>query len=113
MIFEAMNEVVGDDGTPEGWDHDYRTIEALNQIFVDTVRATGGNNARRWLVCPPRYTNIVNTLNPENGFTMPNDPCMPEHLMLSLHDYDYNFGILDNMNATYWSQKKRWHSLKT
>ena len=64
LIFEAMNEVAGDDNTQDGFIRDFRTIEALNQIFVDTVRATGGNNASRWLMVAGRYTNIANTLNP-------------------------------------------------
>ncbi len=102
VIFESMNEVVGDDNTKAGWDHDYRTIEALNQLFVDTVRATGGNNESRWLLCAPRYTNIANTLNKDNGFKLPTD----KHIMLSVHDYDYSFGILANMGATFWGQEK-------
>ena len=104
LIFEAMNEVCGDDPSEAGYIQDYRTIEALNQIFVDTVRATGGNNEKRWLSVPPRYTNIINVLMEKYAFTMPDDPA--GHLMLSVHDYDYSFGIQANMNATYWNQEK-------
>ena len=104
LIFEAMNEVCGDDPSEAGYIQDYRTIEELNQIFVDTVRATGGNNARRWLSVPPRYTNIINVLMEKYAFRMPDDPA--GHLMLSVHDYDYSFGIQANMNATYWNQEK-------
>lgn len=104
VIFEAMNEVCGDDGSEAGFLRDFRNIEALNQIFVDTVRATGGNNERRWLSVPPRYTNIINVLNERYGFRMPDDPA--GRVMLSVHDYDYAFGIQDNMNATYWNQEK-------
>lgn len=104
LIFEAMNEVCGDDPSEAGYMQDYRTIEELNQIFVDTVRATGGNNAKRWLSVPPRYTNIINVLMEKYAFRMPDDPA--GHLMLSVHDYDYSFGIQANMNATYWNQEK-------
>ena len=104
LIFESMNEVCGDDPSEAGYIKDFRTIEELNQLFVDTVRATGGNNAVRWLSVPPRYTNIVNVLNEKYAFQMPNDPA--GHLMLSVHDYDYSFGIQANMNATYWNQEK-------
>ena len=104
LIFEAMNEVCGDDPSEAGMTKDFRTIEALNQIFVDTVRATGGNNEKRWLSVPPRYTNIVNVLNEKYAFRMPDDPA--GRLMLSVHDYDYSFGIQANMNATYWNQEK-------
>lgn len=104
VIFEAMNEVCGDDPSEAGYIKDFRTIEALNQIFVDTVRATGGNNAKRWLSVVPRYTNIQAVLNAKYGFTLPNDPA--GHIMLSVHDYDYSFGIQANMNATLWNQEK-------
>lgn len=106
LIFECMNEVTGDDGSDAGIKRDFRHIEELNQIFVDTVRATGGNNARRWLMVVPRYTNIVNVLNDSYGFTMPVDSCEPARLMLSVHDYDWVFGLQDNMNATIWNQDK-------
>ncbi len=106
LIFECMNEVTGPSNNPADVQRDFRNIEALNQLFVDTVRATGGNNARRWLMVVPRYTNIVNVLKAENGFTMPTDSCEPAHLMLSVHDYDWVFGLQDNMNATTWGQDK-------
>lgn len=106
VIFECMNEVTGDDNTAAGINRDFRRIEELNQLFVDTVRATGGNNAKRWLMVVPRYTNIVNVLNEDYGFTMPNDTCEPARLMLSVHDYDWVFGLQDNMNATIWNQDK-------
>ena len=106
VIFECMNEVTGDDNSDAGIKRDFRHIEELNQLFVDTVRATGGNNARRWLMVVPRYTNIVNVLNTSYGFTMPSDPCEPARLMLSVHDYDWVFGLQDNMNATIWNQDK-------
>ncbi|MBQ3156700.1 MAG: cellulase family glycosylhydrolase [Clostridia bacterium] len=106
VIFECMNEVTGADSSQAGIRQDFRRIEELNQLFVDTVRATGGNNARRWLMVVPRYTNIVNVLNDEYGFTMPADSCQPARLMLSVHDYDWVFGLQDNMNGTVWSQDK-------
>ncbi len=106
VIFECMNEVTGDDSTAAGVKRDFRNIETLNQLFVDTVRATGGNNAARWLMVVPRYTNIVNVLKPENGFTMPKDPCEPARLMLSVHDYDWVFGLQETMSATTWSKEK-------
>ncbi len=106
IIFESMNEVTGEDSTEEGIKRDFRRIEILNQLFVDTVRATGGNNASRWLMVVPRYTNIVNVLKAEYGFTMPIDTCEPARLMLSVHDYDWVFGLQTNMSATTWSQEK-------
>ena len=57
LIFESMNEEF--DNTygkpnPKG----YENINAYNQIFVDTVRKTGSNNSKRWLLLPGWNTNI-------------------------------------------------------
>ncbi len=105
VIFESMNEVKSDDDTKEGVIRDFKVIGELNQIFVDTVRSTGGNNTRRWLLVPGRYTNIVNTTNEDNGFALPEDKWNEENrLMVSVHDYDYSFGLLDTMGITKWSE---------
>ena len=103
LIFEAMNEVVGPDNTDAGIKKDMQVIMELNQIFVDTVRATGGNNAVRWLSVPGRYTNIINTTNEAYGFEMPNDAA--GHLFLAVHDYDWLFGLAENMTNRTYSEK--------
>ncbi len=105
VIFESMNEVKSDDDSQAGIKRDFQVIMELNQIFVDTVRSTGGNNTRRWLLVPGRYTNIVNTTNADNGFKLPDDPWNDNNrLMVSVHDYDYAFGLLDTMAITNWSE---------
>ncbi len=55
LIFEGMNEprLVGHNaewtvGTPEAIEH----INELNQLFVGTVRSSGGNNPNRYLLVP-------------------------------------------------------------
>ncbi len=101
LIFESMNEVTGDDNSLAGIQKDMQVIMELNQLFVDTVRATGGNNAQRWLSVPARYTNITNTCKEENGFQMPTDAA--GHLLLAVHEYDWTFGLLENMGTTTWS----------
>ena len=103
LIFEAMNEVTGPDNTDEGIKKDMQVIMGLNQIFVDTVRATGGNNAKRWLSVPGRFTNIVNTTKEEYGFEMPNDAA--GHVFLAVHDYDWLFGLAENMTNRTYSEK--------
>lgn len=100
LIFEAMNEVVGPDNSDAGIKKDVQAIMELNQLFVDTVRATGSNNAKRWLSVPGRYTNIVITTNEAYGFEMPKDDA--GSLFLAVHDYDWLFGLAENMtNRTY------------
>ena len=61
LIFESMNENFdGQYGNPT--QPCYSNINAYNQIFVDTVRRTGGNNASRWLLVPGWNTNIDHTV---------------------------------------------------
>lgn len=102
VIFESMNEVTGDDGDLVG---DTANINALNQIFVDTVRSTGSNNAKRWLSVPGRYTNIVNTTKDANGFKLPDDS-VENRLFVAVHYYDWNFGLLETMQTTEFNDKK-------
>lgn len=102
LIFESMNEVKGDDDTTAGILRDYERINELNQIFVDTVRATGGNNAGRWLSVPGRYTNIDSTTNESYGFTLPEDSA-EGRLFVSVHYYDYSFGLVETTGKTTFS----------
>ena len=82
LLFESMNEI--HDGYDAPDPRYYAIINDLNQVFVDTVRASGGNNARRHLVVPGYNTNIDYTLV---GFELPEDPT-PGRLILSVHYYD-------------------------
>lgn len=89
LIFESMNEEFdGTYGTPNTTY--YSNINQLNQIFVDTVRATGGNNAKRWLMLPGWNTNINYTVG-NYGFSIPSDSkCTAngKRIMISVHYYD-------------------------
>ncbi len=104
LIFESMNEVTGPSSSADGIKKDMQVIMELNQVFVDTVRATGSNNARRWLSVPGRYTNIDNTTNPSYGFALPKDTA-ENRLFVSVHDYDYTFGLVETMGATGYSSE--------
>ena len=49
LIFEALNEETNfenEGSTPKA----YATLTRVNQLFIDTVRKTGGNNAKRLLI---------------------------------------------------------------
>ena len=51
LIFEGFNEIRDMEG--RWFDSDaasYNAVNRLNQVFVDTVRGTGGNNAGRFLI---------------------------------------------------------------
>jgi endoglucanase len=82
VLFESMNEIKVGYGTPDP--AYYQTINELNQAFVDTVRASGANNATRCLIIPGYNTNIDYTVA---GFQRPTDPAAGR-LILSVHYYD-------------------------
>ncbi|HYH05009.1 MAG TPA: cellulose binding domain-containing protein, partial [Bacillota bacterium] len=92
----------------------YQNLNAYNQIFVDTVRQTGGNNASRWLLVPGWNTNIDH-MTLDFGFVIPTDnyrsaaiPSNEKRIMISAHYYSpYEF-CLDNS-----SQITQWGSIAT
>ena len=87
LIMEGFNEI-NDGGW--GWSDDFRKdptrqcniLNEWNQVFVDAVRSTGGNNATRWLG--------ISTYAANPSFAtyakMPHDAA--GRLMLSVHFYD-------------------------
>lgn len=91
LIFESMNEEFdGQYSTPNR--KYYRNLNAYNQIFTDTVRHTGGNNKKRWLLVPGWNTNIEYTTG-NYGFKLPRDRFLSKkikgkRLMISVHYYD-------------------------
>ena len=107
LIFESMNENFdGQYGNPT--QPCYSNINAYNQIFVDTVRRTGGTNASRWLLVPGWNTNIDHTVG--SGFLIPTDqnrsssiPANEQRLMISVHYYDpWDFAGQEDGNITQW-----------
>ncbi len=108
LIFESMNEEFdGTYGTPNSTY--YSNINTLNQIFVDTVRQTGGNNAMRWLLVPGWNTNIEYTAG-NYGFVIPSDnylsssvPSGEKRIMISVHYYDpWGFCGEESSTTTQW-----------
>lgn len=88
LIFESFNEI-HDGGW--GWGANrtdggkqYRTLNEWNQAFVDTVRATGGNNADRYLAVPSYCTNPDNAV--DGSFKLPQDSA-DNRLIVAVHYY--------------------------
>lgn len=111
LIFESMNEEFdGTYGTPNSTY--YSNINKLNQIFVDTVRQTGGNNAKRWLMLPGWNTNIEYTAG-NYGFSIPTDnyrssaiPSNEKRIMISVHYYDpWGFCGEESSSKTQWGSQ--------
>ena len=79
-------------GMPNQKDKALGLLNTVNQEFVNLVRATGGNNARRYLLIAGYATDIACTVDP--AFKMPQDSA--NHLMVSVHYYDPSvFTILE------------------
>lgn len=100
LLFEGYNEYLGGGRLNEERevvdrpkDEAYELTNALNQTFVDAVRATGGNNSDRVLIVSGYWTNI--DLTTASEFIVPTDTAK-DRLMVSVHYVD---------NAMYWSNK--------
>lgn len=101
LIFEAMNEprLVGSQyewwlnaGAEECKDA-VACINEINQAFVNTVRASGGNNLNRYLMVPGYDASPDGVLN--SGFELPTDAeGVEDKLLISVHAYTpYNFAL--------------------
>ncbi|GAP48400.1 cellulase family glycosylhydrolase [Streptomyces azureus] len=110
LILESMNENFdGQFGRPT--QPCYSNINSYNQIFVDTVRRTGGNNGSRWLLVPGWNTNIEYTAG-NYGFVLPTDqyrsPSIPsneQRIMISVHHYDpWDFAGEESGTITQWGR---------
>ncbi len=102
LVFAGTNEVgmSNTSGLPKP---EWAAVQnSFNQTFVDTVRATGGNNARRHLVVQGYFTNIDNTVAIN---TVPRDS-VPHRLFMEVHYYDpYNFTLNGDSKVWQWGAK--------
>ena len=98
LVFESFNEI--QDG---GWgwsdafknnpEAQYKVLNEWNQMFVDAVRTTGGNNATRWLGIPGYAASPGFTIT---GLVLPKDYTSANRLIVAVHDYDpYNYTLAD------------------
>lgn len=104
VLFAGTNEVhvEGEYGAPTA---ENATVQnGFNQVFVDAVRASGGNNATRELIVQGYNTNIAYTLA---TMTLPADPA-PNRLMVEVHYYDpYDFALNDKSGIWQWGARVR------
>lgn len=116
LIFESANEELGgrfDENSPLycsdsvvtylNDDERYALTNEINQTFVDVVRATGGNNATRFLLIAGYSTDINQTC--DDRFQMPKDT-VDSKLMVSVHYYDpWSYcGASSAASATKWGK---------
>jgi endoglucanase len=83
LVFEALNEETNFEREGSRAKA-YATLTRVNQIFIDTVRQTGGNNARRLLIVTGYATDFEKTAARE--YVLPTDS-VPQRLFISVHYY--------------------------
>lgn len=85
LLFEGFNEML--DERAEWNNPNAESVEVINrynQLFVDTVRSTGGNNAGRNLICCTYAAAANNSVL--KGFALPEDS-VQGHLIAEVHFY--------------------------
>jgi endoglucanase len=108
LIFESMNEPrmkgTGQEwtgGTPEARD----VLNKWNAAVVETIRASGGNNAKRWLMVPTIAAS--GDLPALQGFVMPDD----DRTIVSIHAYTpYNFALNTRSSANEFDPENPQHT---
>lgn len=116
VIFESGNEELGfrlndtdiaaDSGTLSDAEC-YTVTNEINQAFVDTVRASGGNNAERFLLIAGFGTDIKNTC--DSRYKMPTDTA-ENKLLVSVHFYDPS-GYCINSSLATWGTKQEYQTM--
>lgn len=101
LIFEAFNEI--QDG---GWGYgkstsdggkQYKLLNEWNQTAVNAIRATGGNNAKRWIAVHGYAASPTHTMN---YMTLPDDTA--NKIIVAVHSYNpSSFTISDPLDETW------------
>ena len=105
LLFEAFNEP-RNPGTLLEWAggtlSERKVVNRLNAAFVETVRASGGNNATRWLMLPTYAASreFVTMWS----MKLPDD----DRLIVSIHAYfPFDFAMRSPENNTYGEKERK------
>ena len=111
LIFESLNEEGCFDDV---WNHysgdnskkgtAYQILNNINQTFVNTVRASGGNNANRYLLIAGYATDI--DLTCDELFQMPKDS--KKRCMVSVHYYTPSTFAILTEDASWGKNQRTW-----
>jgi endoglucanase len=107
LIFEGLNEP-RTKGTPAEWNggtaEERINLNVLNQLFVDTVRASGGNNDKRILLIPTYGASSLAVAM--EAVIIPADPSNDHNkIIVSIHAYEpYNFALNENASLNTWNK---------
>jgi endoglucanase len=106
LIFEGLNEP-RTVGGPKEWQggtaEEHKNLNDMHQIFVDTVRESGGNNDKRILMISTYAASVE--ADAVNGLTLPTDTSNTVNkLIVSTHSYSpWDFAGMANGPKT-WSK---------
>ena len=119
LIFETMNEP-RDTAHEHCWSMQPDTCDTCkeeiallndyNQLILDTIRESGGNNAERFVMIPAIATSMTEPL--KSGFKMPTDTAK-DKLMLTVHLYPLDSGGTGEGSHTFDSNTKNDITTKT
>lgn len=100
LIFETINEprVIGSPSEWTGGTYENRdVINRFNLAAVNTIRSSGGNNAKRFIMVP---TNAATGLDIAlNDLVIPNND---NRVIVSIHAYSPYFFAMDINGTSYW-----------
>ena len=108
LLFEALNEP-RTKGAPYEWTggivSEHINLNRFYQVFVDTVRASGGNNDKRILMVNTYAASAVQAAM--NGLVIPDDT-VPDKIIVSMHAYSpYDFTMNTNSPFNSWRSGSR------
>ena len=102
LMFEGYNEMLDMNNSwnaPTTGNGAYDAVNSFAQLFVDTVRATGGNNSTRNLIVNTYVASVDQ--NVLNNFVLPDDT-VEDHLICEVHAYaPYQFCSADRRRILY------------
>jgi len=100
LLFAGTNEVMVTNVYSAPTAENCAVQNGFNQIFVNTVRGTGGPNASRYLLVQGFNTNIDYTVT--CNATLPSDSTS-NHLMMEVHFYDpFDFTLKEDGKVWQW-----------
>jgi endoglucanase len=99
LIFETLNEPRSE-GSPTEWTgtaEEYDCVNKYHQVCVDAIRATGANNATRYVMISTYAAKSLE--DPMDALIIPNDDKMA---IVSIHSYFPNNFCLNDENDSTW-----------
>lgn len=106
LIFEGYNEIL-DESANQWWNPSEEACPIandLNQIFVDTVRKSGGNNDKRNLICNTYCAGANNEITSQ--FVLPQDT-VSDRLIVEAHVYQpFEFTSENYPEETTWTSPR-------